>query len=82
MEAKDTVIKIEDLTYAVLLRPDLPMGQAVAEEQAKVSFQAGQLSRTQEIVEWINLNVVFLDATDRTYDDWKLKVKEWLEEKK
>jgi len=40
MEGKDTVM--ENLAQAILAHPDLPMGQAIAIEQAEISFKAGE----------------------------------------
>jgi len=37
--AKDTVM--ENLAQAITAHPDLPMGQAIAIEQAEISFKAG-----------------------------------------
>ena len=67
MEAKDTMMK--NLAQAIIAHPDLPMGQAIAEDQAEVSFKAGeQLSLEKqgqaflegkqagikEVVEWVD----------------------------
>ncbi len=39
MKAEDTVM--ENLAPAIIAHPDLPMGQAIAIEQAELSFKAG-----------------------------------------
>ena len=45
MEAKDTVIKPDELGKAIIKHPDLPMGQAIAIEQAEITFKAMQENR-------------------------------------
>ena len=45
MTAEDTVIKPGELGKAIIKHPDIPMGQAIAIEQAEISFKAGQESR-------------------------------------
>ena len=76
MEAKDTVMI--NLAEAVLLHPDLPMGQAIAIEQAKVSFKAGM----KEVVEWFNEQTTFIDDEDHPYyivnkKVYQSQLKEW-----
>jgi len=71
MEAKDTVM--ENLAQAIIAHPDLPMGQAIAIEQAEISFKAGG----KEVVEWLrryehNKYYIFVN-----HDDWQGKLKEW-----
>ena len=41
MEAKDTVIKPDELGLAIIKHPELPMGQSISIEQAEISFKAG-----------------------------------------
>ena len=60
---RDTVMK--DLSKAILDNPDLPMGQAIAKEQAEISFKAGYQQALRdikkrgfkagikEVVEWV-----------------------------
>lgn len=77
MEAKDTIMG--NLAQAIIAHPDLPMGQAIAIEQAEISFKAGQkegrkgmflagdyngyLRGIKEVVEWVNKRV-----------DWKFAI--------
>ena len=50
MEAKDTVIKPDELGQAIIKHPKLPMGQAIAIEQAEISFKAGE---EEEYRKWV-----------------------------
>ncbi len=72
MEAKDTVIK--DLSLPILSHLDLPMGQAIAMEQAEISFKAG----IKEVVEWVIQNYFIPSPTDKAgQEEWQAKLKEW-----
>ncbi len=75
MEAKDTVMS--NLADAITKHTDLPMGQAIAIEQAEISFKAGM----REVVEWVEQNTsrmntnmygISLDGAA-----WQAKLKEW-----
>jgi len=41
MEAKDTVMNDKEMVQAITDNPDVPMGQALIEKQAEISFKAG-----------------------------------------
>jgi len=41
MEAEDTIMSTDRMGLACISNPDLPMGQAIAKEQAKISFKEG-----------------------------------------
>lgn len=51
MKAKDTVMT--DLAQAIIKHPELPMGQAIAIEQAEISFKAGKEAGVKEVIEWM-----------------------------
>ena len=57
MEAKNTVMNLEQMNQAVLNNPNLPMGQAIAQAQAEISFSLGEKKGVekdrQEVVEFI-----------------------------
>ncbi len=53
MEAKDTIIK--DLSVPILNHLDLPMGQAIAIEQAEISFKAGYDQAVADSVDQLKL---------------------------
>lgn len=89
MEAKDTVIKPEDLGASILKHPDLPMGQAIALEQAEVSFKAGYnqcsqdaIAGTYELVK-ASKQAGIKEVVDWVYGDlewssvFQAKIKEW-----
>ena len=44
MEAKDTVIKPDELGLAIIKHPELPMGQAISIEQAKATWPIAELA--------------------------------------
>lgn len=87
MEARDTVM--ENLAQAIISHPELPMGKAVAIEQAEISFKAG----LKEVVEWVeaHIGVGLLYAGEfmpcekdqrpsdaiMDYSGWQAKKKEW-----
>ena len=48
MKAEDTVIKSDELGLAIIKHPELPMGQAIAIEQAKISFKIGKTEGVAE----------------------------------
>ena len=51
LEAKDTVMT--NLVQAITNHPDLPMGQAIAIEQAEISFKAGYEAGRESIIPWL-----------------------------
>ena len=80
MEAKDTVM--ENLAQAIIAHPDLPMGQAIAIEQAEISFKVG----IKEVIERLRRHkdykimarLVRGGYRNMTYDsDYELLLKEW-----
>ena len=52
MEAKDTVMNTGQLQEAVINKPHLPMGQAIAGAQAKITWDKA----IREVVEWMEEN--------------------------
>lgn len=91
MEAKDTVMS--NLVWAVAAHPDLPMGQAIALEQAEVSFKAGEAQGKMDFL--LKQSPIILEAKQagikevvewvektapgayRMRTDWQAKLKEW-----
>ena len=69
MEAKDTVM--DNLAQAIIAHPDLPMGQAIAIEQAEVSFKAGQEAERAFILQ-------NTDRDKRTRLEGRKEVVEWI----
>ena len=51
MEAKDTVMDDKIMVQTITDNPNVPMGQALIEKQAEISFKAG----IKEVVEWLGL---------------------------
>jgi hypothetical protein len=49
MKANDTII---NLAQAIIAHPELPMGQAIAIEQAEVSFKAGMKAGIRLFAWW------------------------------
>lgn len=49
MNWQETVMNPFQMSGAVINHPDLPMGRAIAETQAEISFKAG----IQKVVEWL-----------------------------
>ncbi len=48
MEAKDTVMDDKELVQAITDNPNVPMGQALIEKQAEISFKAGEESERKK----------------------------------
>jgi len=81
MKAKDTVIY--ELAQAIMSHPDLPMGQAIAIEQAEISFKAG----TTEVLDWFMSHgysggpIEYSDGVkarfDPNWNDLTVKLVEW-----
>ena len=69
MEAKDTVM--ENLAQAIIAHPNLPMGQAIAIEQAEISFKAG----IKEVVEEYKKDNQW--SFNKYEAWWKAKLKKW-----
>ena len=49
MKSKDTVLGETEMASAIIANPDFPMGEAIAEKQAEVSFKAGQKQARWEV---------------------------------
>lgn len=85
MEAKDTVIKPGEQGLAIIKHPDLPMGQAIANEQAEITWKArdpeiedAHTAGIQEVVDWItasNHSEDFIFSFDQA--ELGAKLKEW-----
>lgn len=81
MKAEETVMKVEEMQQAVINRPDIPMGQAIAEAQAKVTWDKA----VRTVVEWMNehqekgykLNKKPVIAMVMLPEDWQAQLKEW-----
>ena len=79
MEAKDTVMNTGQLQEAVINKPHLPMGQAIAGAQAKITWDKA----IREVVEWIEekeflcTNTKCLLSLDSSTDEWQSQKKAW-----
>lgn len=73
MKAKDTVMNPQEMAQTIIGREDLPMGKAIAEEQAEVSFKAG----VKEVVRWLEQNFEPTVPMTLDYRKWHTKLKEW-----
>ena len=85
---KDTVIP--NLADAIIKHPNLPMGEAIAIEQAEIAFKAGleeestqayhaglvdgRIRGIKEVVEWVAEHIT-LHPVDNYI--WQAKLKEW-----
>ena len=87
MEAKDTVMHLDGLQKAILAHADLPMGEAIAVEQAEISFKAG----IREVVEWIQKEGIWAQVPfkgkrkEETMwclfpEEWQAQLKEWFKD--
>jgi len=51
MEAKDTVMNPVEMAEAITDNTGIPMGRAVAEAQAELSFAAGKAEAARKVIE-------------------------------
>lgn len=80
---KQTVIKPDKLGLTIIEHPELPMGQAIALEQAKhtgdICYKAGVEAGRREVVKWVENNLVgdtenYITMNSRKWDG---KLKDW-----
>jgi len=76
MEAKDTVIKPDELGLAIIKHPELPMGQAISIEQAEITAPIFLKEGMKKIVEWVE-DELFKEPSILDYTRWQAKKKKW-----
>lgn len=82
MEAKDTVMNDKAMVQTITDNPTVPMGQALIERQAEISFKVGEAQGIQkgrrEVVKWVEENsATFELMNDRCFgqDEWQAFLK-------
>ena len=73
---EDTVIKPDELGLAIIKHPELPMGQAIAIEQAEISFKIGKTAGVAESL------IPSVNAIKDSYKAGINEVVKWIEEHK